>query len=94
MDLYQEILSPRYMAAIRTALKVQIPLGILCSLIMDGGQTARVCAAVMGGFWLSAALIAYRRPWSPTEGDLRFLRWGFLPAFVVALFVAVLLGRL
>jgi hypothetical protein len=94
MDLHQEILSPKYREAIGIALKVQIPLAILSMLIFDEGQTARVCGAVMAGCWLSAALIAFRRPWSPTNGDLRFWRWRFIPAFVASLYVAAPLGRM
>jgi hypothetical protein len=89
-----EILSQKYQDAIRTALKVQIPVAVLSMLNMDQGRTATVCVAVLAGFWLSAALIAYRRPWSPTENDLRFCRWGFIPALVLSLFAATWLGRM
>jgi hypothetical protein len=94
VDLHQEILSPKYRDAVRTTLKVQVPLAILSLLIFDEGQTAKVCGATMAGFWLSAAFIAWRRPWTPTTWDLRFWRWGFLPAFVAALYLAASLGRL
>jgi hypothetical protein len=94
MDLDENILSPKYKDAAKTALWVQVPLGILSLLMLDGGQTAKVFAIALGAFWLCAILFAFRRPFSPKPADLYFWRWGFVPCFVLALFIAMYLGRL
>ena len=94
MDLDEDLLSPQYGDAARTALWVQIPLGILSLLMLDGGQTAKVYAVTLAGFWPCAFLIALRRRWSPTAVDLWFWRWGFLPCFALALQIALYLGRI
>jgi hypothetical protein len=91
MQWTRDLLNPQYRAATRTALKVQVPVAILCLLVLDGGWTARICGGAMLGFWLAAALIASRRPWSPSPADLWFWRWGFLPCFALAIAVANLL---
>jgi len=37
------------------------------------------------GFWAGALTIVIRRPSSPTQGDLQFIRWGL---FVMYVFIA------
>jgi hypothetical protein len=88
MELARAICSAEYDRALRVALRVQIPTALLSVLVLDFGQTARVCGVAMLGFWLAAALVAVRRPWAPTTGDLRFWRWGFIPCFALALTLA------
>ena len=82
------LISPEYRAAARVALWTQFPIAVLGLLALDGGWTAKLCGAVLLGFWLAAAIIAYRRPWAPSPGDLWFWRWGFIPCFMIALIVA------
>jgi hypothetical protein len=84
MELARAICSAEYDRALRVALRVQIPTALLSVLVLDFGQTARVCGVAMLGFWLAAALVAVR----PTTGDLRFWRWGFIPCFARALTLA------
>jgi hypothetical protein len=94
MDGDQEILSPKYRDAARASLWLQVPLGVISILMLDGGGTAKVFAVTLAGFWLSAFLLAFRRAFSPTTTDLMFWRWGFLPCFVLAHFVAQCLERI
>jgi hypothetical protein len=93
MPATQIVLAPEYRTATQTALALQIPIAVLCLLMLDGGQLARVCGIAMLGFWIVAAEIAVRRPWSPTKTDLWYWRWGFVPCFVLAGFVGHALGR-
>jgi hypothetical protein len=87
------ILSPQYRAAARVALLTQLPVATLSLLVLDSGWTAKICAGVMIGFWLAAALIATRRPWTPSAGDLLFWRWGFVPCFLIAWTVAAIVQK-
>jgi hypothetical protein len=91
MSTGSPILSLEYRKATRHALLVQTPIAVLALLLLDGGYTAKVCGLAMLGFWLVAALIAVRRPWNPTAFDLWYWRWGFIPCFVFALFLAAML---
>jgi hypothetical protein len=86
-----EILNPHYQAAMRTALCIQLPIAVVCLLMLDFGVSAKYCGTAMLGFWLGAAFIAARRPWTPTSADLWYWRWGFLPCFVLVVIVASLL---
>ena len=90
MESARAICSVEYDRALRVALGLQIPIALVSMLVLDLGRTARVCGIAMLGFWLAAALIAARRPWTPTPADLRFWRWGFIPCFVLALVCAAL----
>jgi hypothetical protein len=89
-----QIISPHYRSAAGRALRVQIPLAIVSALMLDGGRIARCCAAALLGFWIVALVIAFRRPWAPTQFDLWLWRWGFLPCFIIALVFAGMWGYL
>jgi hypothetical protein len=88
-----DLMSRDYINAARVALSVQIPVAMLCMLVLDRGWTARICGGAMLGFWLAAAFVASRRPWNPSTADLWFWRWGFLPCFVAAVALAVAISR-
>jgi hypothetical protein len=81
-------LSSLYREAVYFTLRQQVPLALLCLLLLDGGRTAKVCGIAMLGFWVGAVMIIARRPTSPNPGDLAFLRWGFLPIFGLAIILA------
>ncbi|MFN0079230.1 MAG: hypothetical protein ACKVY0_22425 [Prosthecobacter sp.] len=66
---------------------VQVPLLILGSLALDGGQLGQWIACSMAAYWLMALAIVIRRPRSPTHGDLIAVRFGFL--FILMSFVTV-----
>ncbi len=42
----------------------------------------------MIGFWIVAAIIATLRTWSPTTGDLLYIRWGFMGCLALATLLA------
>jgi hypothetical protein len=91
MNDTRELMSPKYREAMRTALWTQIPIAILCFLMLDGGVSARYCGTALLGFWLGAAFVAARRPWNPTYVDLWYWRWSFIPCFVLVGVLASLL---
>lgn len=93
MESGRELLSPEFREATRVALALQIPFAILCLLLLDGGRMALICGVAMLGFWCIAGVIAVRRRWSPTFGDLFFWRWGFVACFALAVLMASLADR-
>lgn len=78
------VLSADYRAAAQVGLMLQIPVALLTLLILDGGGMARLCGVSLLAFWLGAALIAVRRPWSPTSCDVLYWKWGFAGCLLLA----------
>jgi hypothetical protein len=75
--------SPMYKSALKLATLQQVVLLNLSSLLLDFGQTFRVCAVAAIVHWITIAIIVARRPLSPTGLDLGIIRWGFIPMFIV-----------
>jgi hypothetical protein len=86
------VLAKAYDRVVKVAVLQQVFLGLLAMLVLDSGQTARCLGCCVCGFWIGLAIIARRRPFAPTAGDLDFIRWGSLPLFVVA-FLAPIFAR-
>ena len=84
-------LSDRYRSAIVFALAQQVPVSILCVLMLDLGQLARICGVTMIGFWAVVGWLMCRRPQAPTTGDIAFVRFGFVPLLVAAIELAELI---
>lgn len=85
-------LSPAYDRAIYSSLIQQGLCALLALLMLDLGQTARVCGITMVAFWTAATIVMLRRPRTPTWTDRAFLRWGFVPLFAAALVLARFIG--
>lgn len=75
----EHAISPHYERPILSALKAQGILAILASLLLDGGQAARVFGVALLAFWgITGSLIA-RRMADPTPQMLLFVRFGWIP---------------
>lgn len=85
-------LSSDYDRAIHSTLIQQVLCAVLSLLMLDLGQTARVCGITMVAYWSAAAIVMLRRPRTPTWTDRAFLRWGFVPLFAAALVLARSVG--
>ena len=55
--LNRHVVSETYRPPVMFALKLQIPIAILCVLMLDGGQLARVCGVAMAAHWLGILLL-------------------------------------
>ena len=84
---YSLPISPRYRQAIFEAVGLQVLLGFLSLLILDGGTTARICGVALVAFWIGALVLIWRRPKWPTPTDIQVLRFGYLPVVVLAFFL-------
>ncbi len=81
--------SRAYRRAIWTAVGLQVPIALLLPIVvLDRGRSSAAAGYALIGFWLSVALITYRRRGAPTRGDLRYIRWGHLPLVFAAVYFA------
>ena len=53
-------------------------------MVLDLGEHLQACCLASVAFWLATILILVRRPRSPTQGDLIYIRWGMLPIVFVS----------
>jgi hypothetical protein len=81
---YSLPISPSYRKPVFEALILQTVLGVLSALMLDGGETARICGIALVAFWGAAAVLIWRHPHSPSRIDITFVRFGYLPVVVVA----------
>ena len=79
-------IAPAYDHQIWFSVKQQVVLVVLAGLVLDMGQTVRMMAAVIVSYWIGVAIILVRRPSSPSQGDLLFVRWGCALLAVTLLF--------
>jgi hypothetical protein len=81
---YSLPISPYYRPAIFKAVALQLIVGILSLMILDGGECAQICGAALLAFWGGVIVLIWRHPQSPTYTDIRLIRWGYLPLVFVA----------
>jgi hypothetical protein len=84
---YSLPISSSYRKPVFEALVLQMLLGLLSALILDGGTTARICGIALIAFWAGAAVLIWRHPQMPTRTDITFVRFGYLPVVVLAFFL-------
>jgi len=87
-------ISPKYDSAIFEAVALQLILGILSLLILDGGTIARICGIALVAFWGGAVALIWRHPQSPTRTDIELIRFGYLPVAVLAFFLVQFIWHL
>lgn len=81
---YSLPISPVYRKAIFDALVIQIVIGILSAMILDGGLCAQICGVALLAFWGGAAVLIWRRPQSPSEVDVFLIRFGYFAVIFIA----------
>ena len=75
--------SQEYNGAFWTALKLQLVLAIVTTLVLDMGQTHRAFWVAFLGQWVVAWIILIRRPMHPTRTDLAVVRYGIIPLLLI-----------
>jgi len=81
-------ISASYRRAIFDALVLQVVLGALSMMLLDGGRVAHTRGIAVLAFWSGAALVIIRRPTAPMPTDLFLIRFGFLPLLIVTFALA------
>jgi hypothetical protein len=80
-----------YRGALQVAVVFQVLFGILSAFVMDFGVLAWLWCSAMVGYWVGFAFVRVRGKGKPTKVDLFVLKWGFVPLFVLAMFLFALL---
>ena len=84
---YSLPISLSYRTPIFEAVALQVILGILSLMILDRGDTARVCGIALIAFWGGVTVLIYRRSKSPSKIDIQLIRFGYLPLVIFAGFL-------
>jgi hypothetical protein len=77
-------ISPKYDSPIFEAIALQIVLGLLALMILDGGGIAQICGIALVAFWSGAAILIWRHPHSPSRVDIELIRFGYLPLIFIS----------
>jgi len=80
-------ISQSYRKPVFEAVALQLIVGILSLMILDGGTTTRICGIALVAFWGGATVLIWRRPQSPTTTDIELIRFGYLPLAALAFFL-------
>ena len=71
---YSLPISSSYRKPIFEAVALQAILSLLSLMILDGGDTARVCGIALIAFWGGVTVLIYRHPKSPSKIDIHLIR--------------------
>ena len=86
--LPKQPLGKNILPAIKVGLIVQIVIFLLTALMLDGGETNKLCMMAICGYWIGVGSVLVRRGASPTKLDLLFIRYGMFVLFVLTPFIA------
>ncbi len=75
-------------SAFKTAAGVHVILIVLTALMLDFGRSNQFCIVAMIGYWLGTLFILLRRRKAPTRLDLWFIRYGVIPLWLTAPYLA------
>lgn len=75
-------LSPKYSRSLGRGTVVVLLLVVMSGQVLDGGLTAQIALIALLGYLGGVAVLATRRPQTPTATDLWFIRWGFVPLWL------------
>ena len=80
-------ISSLYREPIFEGLTLQALLGCISLLLLDGGNSARICGIALLAFWGGATVLIWRHPHTPTKKDIEFVRHGYALVLVIAFFM-------
>lgn len=87
-------ISDQYRRPIFDAVVLQVVFGGLSLLILDGGDSARICGVALLAFWSGVFVLICRHPRHPSKLDLELIRWGYVLVLVLALVVVHLAWKI
>ncbi len=80
-------ISSKYDSAVFEAVGLQVALGLLSLLNLDGGVSAQVCGIALVAFWGGVAVLIWRHPQSPSRADLELISFGYFLVVIIAFFL-------
>jgi len=81
---YSLPISRHYRKAIYRAVALQVIVGFLSLMILDGGECSQICGAALLAFWGGVIVLIWRHLQSPTYTDIQLIRFGYLPVVILA----------
>jgi len=87
-------ISAKYDSPIFEAVALQIVLGLLALLILDGGLIAQICGIALLAFWSGAVVLIWRHPQTPSRLDIELIRFGYFPVIIVSFFLVAWIWRM
>ena len=81
--MIKQSLSKEFRNALIVSILLQIVLGFLAAINLDGGVFFHLWWRAMAGYWAALIVILMKRPNAPTKVDLFLVRWGFIPLFLI-----------
>lgn len=87
-------LSDAWRKPIHEAIVIQVILGLLGIITLDGGILRCFCGITFTAFWITVALMMIRRAQAPTRTDLAWVRLGSLLVLGLGIGVGIVLGVL
>jgi hypothetical protein len=82
-----------YKDSIQVAVVFQIAVGVLGSLMLDGGATFQIWCFTMLASWGGVLLVKARRSANPTRTDPFLIKWGFVPLFIPTMLLSGMIWR-
>ncbi len=80
-------ISPEYDTPIFNAVAIQIIVGIVGLLNLDGGVMAQISGIALVAFWGGVVVLIWRHPQSPSRFDTAFIKFGYLPMILAAYYM-------
>jgi hypothetical protein len=84
--------SPR--SAIVFSIIQQLPLLVLSSLILDGGQLFKHVAIASVAVWILIVIALVRRGRQPSGLDWLAVKWGFVPFLLITIMLSMIFNRI
>jgi hypothetical protein len=82
-------IAPSYVPGVVLSAAAQALLLWLSCFCMDGGQSMQFVIAALFVYWCTVLMIVFRRPTTPTKGDLWLVTYGFFFFLVVVPFCMI-----
>lgn len=78
----------------KAAIIFQVASGLLLFGIRGAPSLMLIWWYCMIGFWAGYMLIKYRRRGAPTKIDILWIKWSFIPLYLLGMFISVYIWRL
>ncbi len=86
-------LSKDYRSALKGVVLLQLVIGVLALIAIDGGFLFELWWRPMAAYWGCFIVMVLRRPNTPTKLDLILVKWGFVLLIPCTFIFSVLIWR-
>ncbi len=86
-------LSKDYRSALKGVVLLQLVIGVLALIAIDGGFLFELWWRPMAAYWGCFIVMVLRRPNTPTKRDLFLVKWGFILLLPCNLIIIIFIYR-